>query len=385
MNLLPDYQGGSIVNLVASLQRSRGSTSSFKQVPWLQSKDLSKKKNVVLLVVDGLGCNTIEKYGKGSFLEDHQAGCLTSVFPSTTAACLTSFSTGQSPAQHAITGWFTFVKEFGMVMQPIIFKPVAKGGWLDMDGDEVSEWFGQKTIHERMKCASYTITRKHFLQRPYSQMTQKGAKTAGYQSLQQMSRLVRNAVRQRGKKFVYAYWDAFDTLSHDYGVDSPRTKKHFRQFDREVKSLCERLEGTDTSLIITADHGLFDMPRKHNLWARDYPDFEECLTLPLSGESRAASCFVRPDKVGRFKQVVKREFDGIFSLHKGSDLIKRGWFGPAPYSPRLRERVGDFILLAETDYCIRGSVWGVTPHVLVGMHGGIKEEEMRVPVVRVDV
>jgi hypothetical protein len=105
----------------------------------------------------------------------------------------------------------------------------------------------------------------------------------------------------------------------------------------------------------------------------------------LSGESRAASCFVRPDKVGQFKQVVKKEFDGIFSLHKGSDLIKKGWFGPGPVNPRLRERVGDFILLAQEDYCIRDSIFGVEPNLLIGMHGGLLESEMVVPVMQIDV
>ena len=384
MRVLPDYDGGSIVNLVASLQRSRGSRPSVKPVPWIPQKEVASSKNVVLIVLDGLGLSSLGKYGKGSFLRENLAGSLTSVFPSTTAACVTSFTTGLPVAGHAIPSWFTYVKEFAMMIKPLPFEPAFSGAGISLFPREGREWFSVPTIFERMKCKSYAVTRKYFLDRTYTDFTQQGANVVKYSSLGHMCQQVERAVHgSNAKKFIYSYWDNFDSLCHGYGVGSGKVKKHFTEIDHHLRVLAENLEGTDTSLFITADHGLFDLPSKKNLFVDDYPGLSECLAIPLSGESRAAFCFVRPDKVGQFKRVVKKEFDGIFSLHHSMDLVRKGWFGPGRPHPRLYERIGDFTLVSEGEHCIRDSLYITEPKILKGMHGGLLESEMLVPLISV--
>ena len=62
----PDYEGGSLVNLVASVVASRGGKPLHES---LRNFSLATDAtNVVLFIIDGLGDNYLARYGSGSEL-----------------------------------------------------------------------------------------------------------------------------------------------------------------------------------------------------------------------------------------------------------------------------------------------------------------------------
>ena len=68
---LPDYKGNSIINLMSSISNSFGKKHDYSQLKTLNSEELKKFKNIVLIVVDGLGYNYLKKQ-ENSFLLHHQ-------------------------------------------------------------------------------------------------------------------------------------------------------------------------------------------------------------------------------------------------------------------------------------------------------------------------
>ena len=118
---LPDYKGGSIVNLMSSIAKAFGTKIQYPTLKILPPKKLKNKKNVVLLVIDGLGFEYLKK--KKSILNDYLVGSMTSVFLSTTASAITTFLTGVSTQQHAFTGWYMHLKEIGVVSKSLPFLP----------------------------------------------------------------------------------------------------------------------------------------------------------------------------------------------------------------------------------------------------------------------
>ena len=70
----------------------------------------------MLLVIDGMGEALLRQAGQGTQLLAHRIGRLTSVFPSTTAAAVTTLLTGLAPAQHGLTGWHMYLAEAGSVL-----------------------------------------------------------------------------------------------------------------------------------------------------------------------------------------------------------------------------------------------------------------------------
>ena len=85
-HFLPDYQGGSLVNLMASIMRSRGGEAFHAPLRNLAID----AKNVVLLIVDGLGDRVLRERAAGGELARRRRGTMTSVFPSTTASAITT-------------------------------------------------------------------------------------------------------------------------------------------------------------------------------------------------------------------------------------------------------------------------------------------------------
>ena len=69
-------------------------------------------KNVVLLLMDGMGVNVLERsLPENAFLRKHIKTELSSVYPCTTTAATTSVLTGRTPAEHGWIGWSCYFKE----------------------------------------------------------------------------------------------------------------------------------------------------------------------------------------------------------------------------------------------------------------------------------
>ena len=117
--MLPDYAGGSLVNLMASLVEACGGTPRHTV---LRNFFASEARNVILLIVDGLGERFLARHGAGGELARRRRAAITSVFPSTTASAITTSYTGRSPLEHGLTGWFTYFGEAGFVAAPLPFR-----------------------------------------------------------------------------------------------------------------------------------------------------------------------------------------------------------------------------------------------------------------------
>src|SRR6185436_17335693 len=86
------------------------------------AQEVGDARNIVLLIVDGLGDNYLQRRGAGSELARRRRASLTSVFPSTTASAITTSYTGRTPLEHGLTGWFTYFGEAGCVSAALPFR-----------------------------------------------------------------------------------------------------------------------------------------------------------------------------------------------------------------------------------------------------------------------
>ena len=120
----PDYRGGGITNLISSVAAALGNPDRvYQPTPLVDMNRLEGVKNIVLLVVDGLGYHYLNEKCQGSFLQRSLAGSLTSVCPSTTASAIPTFLTGVPPQQHGFTGWFTYFRFYAPT------QPYFDGTW----------------------------------------------------------------------------------------------------------------------------------------------------------------------------------------------------------------------------------------------------------------
>jgi len=102
--VLPDFGGGCLTNVVPTIvDVLRGGPGT--PVPGWMPAAVGGARQVVLLVLDGLGQRQLDTRGAGApVLATGTGGSITSVAPSTTAAALTSLATGLAPAVHGTVG-----------------------------------------------------------------------------------------------------------------------------------------------------------------------------------------------------------------------------------------------------------------------------------------
>ncbi len=381
--MLPDYNGGSLVNLMSTLIQATGGESPV--YPALRTVDIDMVRDhrrIVLLVIDGLGHRYLKRSGHQSCLREHLHTRMTSVFPSTTASAITTCLTGDAPQQHAITGWFMYFKELDTVMT--VLRGVRRAGGPERcgQGTDLRRLFNQRSVFNRISIPSVVVAPQEIAHSEFNLAHQGKAALHAYATLAQLfETTARAVVAEPSRRYVYSYWPGLDRVAHEFGIDGPEAAAHFDEIDRLFQWFLERIRGTGTLVVVTADHGMIDVPAGGVIDLNDHPRLAQTLRLPLCGEPRVAYCYPRPERRDDFVHYVRETLCDCVELHRSRDLIDRGFFGLGPPHRMLWERVGDYTLIMKDRFVIKDWLPGETRHVQVGVHGGTSGAEMYVPVI----
>ena len=381
---LPNYRDGSIVNLMQSILAGLDAPRDggvHGHLADLGPEEIADARHVVLLVVDGLGRAQLDA-GPAPALRASLRGTMTSVFPSTTASAVTTFLTGLAPVEHAVTGWFTWLREIDSIVAPLPFVTRAGGTDLAALGVSPADVFVGPSVFERVRADCHVVQPAELVDSRYSQAHTRGAAPRGFEGLGGLVDSILDIVRRaRRRTYVSAYWPVLDTVSHEFGASSVEARRHLAEIDLQFGRLRIALAGSGTLLLVTADHGFVDIRPESRLDAESVPGLAPMLARPLCGEPRIAYCYVRDECRADFVERAVEGLDGAARVVDSASMIEDGWFGLGEPHPRLRERVGDFALVMQDDYAIRDRLAGEDPFCHVGVHGGVSREEMRVPLV----
>jgi len=376
--MIPDYLGGSLVNLVASIVASRGGNALHAPLRNLRDDELRDARNVVLLIIDGLGDNYLMRRGSGSALARRRRASLTSVFPSTTASAITTSYTGCTPLEHGLTGWFTYFGEAGCVAAALPFR--SRGDMLSLArrGVTPEQIYVARSLFESLPVRSIVVTHKDIVDSEYNARHCRGAERVAYETLDELTAAVETAVKSAPeRKFVYAYWPLYDMLSHRFGSESAEAFAAFQAIDAAFERLSTRLCGTESMLIATADHGFIDVQPEESL---ELPPFLASeLRLPLCGERRVVYCHVHQAK--SFSDKASDWLGERGEVMPSRRLVDEGWFGPGTPHARFAERIGDVAFVMRGRYTVKDWMAGESRHLHIGNHGGTSDDEMRIPLV----
>ncbi len=377
---LPDFQGGSIVNLMASIIEARGGHSAYPNLRLLPPEDLAGVTNLILLVIDGLGADYLARHSPQGPLTRHLRGVITSVFPSTTAAAIPCFLTGDAPQQHGLTGWFTWLRELGCIMTVLPGHPRYGGASYRQAGIDPAKLYGLVPVFERIQTPSLVVAPSYIAGSDFNLSLSGGARILPFVTLSGMFRATAAALRQdAAPKYLYLYWPRLDTLGHQEGIEAGATLRHLQEIEQAVTDFLVQAAGTDTLLLITADHGQVDTTAADRIDLADHPTLTHALALPPCGEPRAAFCYLRPGHLDTFTDYCRTHLAEHLDVVPSADLLAQGMFGLGEPNPRLAERIGDLTLLMRGNSVIHEHLPSETPHVQVGAHGGLSRAEMLVP------
>lgn len=375
---LPDYDGGSLVNLMSSIATALGGSSAYAPATALPPQVLADARHLVLLVVDGLGHDFL--LGRDGALRRHLRGQLTSVFPSTTASAIPTFLTGQAPRQHGLTGWHMYFREIGAIAAPLPFRVRAGRHSLRQAGVTPATLFGLIPLFDRLPLPCHVVSPQQIIHSDFNVALSGKAARYGYDTLEDMFARIAGLLRSDApRSYVHAYWPQLDSLAHEYGIGSAQVAEAFAMLDAGFARLLDVARDSGSRVIVTADHGFIDTDGTIDL--DDHPGLRETLLLPLCGEPRMAYAYMRAGREAQFEAYVRGQLADRIRLYRSEDIVRQGWLGPGAAHPALRDRIGDYVLIPRGRAILRDWLQGEPRHTHIGVHGGLSAAEMIVPLI----
>ena len=360
----PDFTRN-IINISATFAEYLGCPNENPVLPQLKSELSKGYKNVVFIVLDGLGVHPLRtNLPQDSFLRKNVRQTLTSVFPSTTTNATTTLLTNRYPMEHGWFGWSVYFEELGRAVD--IFKDAdsftgeSVGAGFTLSRLPVAPFYARATADIAVNCVVPS----------FWQWREKSAYV--WKTFEEFIGGIQSACAKEGRQFVYAYFTEPDTSMHRFGVTSAEAAETISSLNCGVEKLFSELR--DTLLIVTADHGQIDVGGCIEL----YKD-EELISLlrwrPYL-EARATAFSVKEGQNKNFEELFNKKYGADFTLFTSGELIQNGYFGACAPTANAK-LLGDYIAVGTTDKIMQLTPLG---HSFKGHHTSLTAE-MEVPLI----
>jgi hypothetical protein len=344
---------------------------------------LGSFEHVGFVMVDGLGVDLLEHLQRDSFLRAHLVSNLTTVFPSSTAPALTSVATGEWPAKHAITGWWTHLPEIGAASTILAFTNRSGSQSLRDYGITAAKAFPIPSLLSQIAWDVVAYLPQQIASSVYSVYFSGAAARRGYVSFYEAGTWSAERVTHAAAPTcTYVYVSELDSVAHSRGVWSDEVAAVMRRLDQGLEELARKL-GTRARLIVTADHGFLDAPPEARHEILPYDPLLRMLEFTPSGDARVLYFHVARDAEHTFRRAFTERFGDRFLLLSVGEAQEQRLFGPEPLSSLAVARLGNLMAISLGADVVECRLEGGQGHLLTAAshHSGLTPQEMLVPLI----
>ncbi len=368
--LVPRYDGSSLGALLPGVARSLGVAIDLPAVV------LPPASRVCVVIIDGLGRQLLEQEpGSAPFLTSllPDGRTLTAGCPSTTATSMGSFGTGLPPGRHGLVGYEVMDPDRGVLLNELRWDPAT----------DPLAWQPHPTVFQSLVRAGVRVLQignPEFAGSGLTTAALRGGEFVGAKRLRSRVEIAVDALARSGPSLVYLYWGEVDGAGHLYGWRSREWRRALRSADLELARLARRLP-TGTLLLITADHGMLDVPAADRLDLATMPELDDGIAV-LGGEGRFAQVYCDPGATPDEVTAVRDRLAGVIGerawVRTREQAVAAGWFGPV--DDRVLRRLGDVVVAGRGSFILVDSRTA-RPQVLklIGQHGSLTAAEQLVP------
>lgn len=375
---------GDVLSSAASMYRPVADSSRRAEFPdalglGTRLTDWGRKgpfRNVCVVLVDGLGSALLSRSAghAPNLRKSMDLGDLDAALPSTTAASLAVLGTGLPPGQTGMVGYDVVDPERDVVVNQL-------SGW-DPAVDPL-QWQPHATVFERLEGMGdvVTVSMPAYQGSALTRAALRGGRFVGAGSTLARISQASEILRQRTPTFMYLYWGELDQAGHKHGCTSERWLESLEELDHGLKRLTSRL-GPETLVLLTADHGMVDIPSEDRVDYSQFPDLVDGVRL-TAGEPRMVQLHLEDpedaDARARLSTAWANRFGDRAWVLDRDYLIAAGYFGH-DVRPEVRDRIGDLIIAAHGSlalFDLRRSNPGALS--MVGQHGSWTDDERFVP------
>ena len=401
--LYPKYDGQSLPNVISTAMQTLGvdnGKTPIKKELYNDHVDLDGINKVVVAALDGFGYRLWTDSGKdkGFFARIAKDGLLmpiTSVFPSTTAAAITTINTGLTPLEHGLPEWVLYMREIGMIINTLPFSAYMSEKYtslVDLGVDSRILYDG-RTIYEKLSeedVTSHTITARGISESAYTRLIKRGSISSPFIRPSDAVIKLRHILEsERGRTYVNIYMDDIDATTHNYGPFTEESRGEIDSISNIFKTqLLDKIgkkAAKETLVIVTADHGHTSVDPSKTAFMNDDKKLEGFLAsdkgskiLP-TGSPRGVFLHINKEDIDEAHWHLSEKFKGVAKVVKSKDAIEQGLFGTGKTHKKFLERAGDLLILPKDHEAIwYEHIRGRKPHYL-GVHGGLSKNEMLIP------
>ncbi len=354
----------------------------------------------ILFLIDGFGWEFFEGYSsKYPFLErfakEGAASKISSQFPSTTAAHITSINTGKEVGETGIYEWFYYEPLVDRMIAPLLFSYAGdhESGTLLKDGFSSAEIFPFETVYQKLAkkgVKSVVFQQEGIAHSPYSKALLKGADVIPFvhfpEALDALVALCKKPFKE--PTYIFVYFGDIDAMGHRHGIPS-------EQFASSVDFCWNAIENrfwqklspcpNKTAVMFTADHGMTPVdPKTTILLNKVCPELERMVMknrdgLPLvpAGSCRDFFLHIDAKRLTEAQTLLEKQLCGVADVILVQELLAQNFFGSKPPSKRLKDRIGNLVVLPYQNESVFWKFEGrrLEQHFYAA-HGGLTPDEM---------
>ncbi|WP_029263261.1 MULTISPECIES: alkaline phosphatase family protein [unclassified Microbacterium] len=338
------------------------------------SEVLPRADSVVLVVVDGLGAISLRAHaGHARTLTAGMAkkDVAQSVFPSTTAAALTSIVTGVWPGEHGLVGYRVLD-----VSRDVLVNQLS--GW-ETDGIDPLTWQPVPTIFERAGRdghESFAVGFAGYAHSGFTKATLRGAEFVAATTAAARIEAAYTLAQTHPGSLVYCYLPEVDKAGHKHGIASREWVAALEDIDAALATRVPPAVG----VLVTSDHGMVDVGADRQVVLE-----ESHLrgVHHVGGEPRMLHVYLDPyADAAAVAARWRADLEGVADVVTREEAIRGGLFG-ATVTAAASGRIGDLLAIARGTWALYdGTAADQRGRGMIGQHGALTPEERQVPLIR---
>lgn len=386
----PAYGARSFDLLPGTIERAlTGATHRPALAPGLLNGLDGRFDRVAFVYLDAFGWLFAERYADHPLLararSDGLLVQLTSQFPSTTAAHVTTIHSGQPVGTHGVYEWYIYEPLLDRMISPLVYSFAGDRhrGTLSLPPSDV---FPAETLYDDLAAAgirSHVVHPAVHSATPPNQILLRGAASHPFAAAEEGLALLASALVDPGYGMIYL--DELDSLMHDVGPDDASVVAEMERMLTLIEHGLALLP-QGTLVLLSADHGMSPVSAETTVYVNlAWPEIGEHLAHGADGKPLApgGSCrdlflHVLPDRIPEVVGRLGDLLEGRAEVQAVAVLLDDGLFGAEP-SDRLRARLGNVLVLPFHGESVYWFEAGRFEQKLTGQHGGLTPQEMEIP------
>ncbi|HCR71877.1 MAG TPA: hypothetical protein DIW23_10575, partial [Anaerolineae bacterium] len=256
-----------------SFIKPRYDSGGFAGIPNRVKEAFASKQYdaVVLFFIDAFGWRFFEQYQESAFIKrvakHGKIEKITSQFPSTTAAHVTTIHTGLPVGQSGVHEWYYYEPTVDKVIAPLLFSKAGnfERETLNQMGGNAGEIYPKGIFYpalKKMGVDSFNFCIRDYMASTYSKTVMKGSEIRGFKTLSEAFINLGLLLEKQNKlTYIQLYFDKIDAIAHEYGPTAPQTEAEIKTFLLMMEYYFERIfTGKKKVLfLMTADHGMAEV------------------------------------------------------------------------------------------------------------------------------